>query len=205
VSWALLDPALSIGAGIFHLAMVLYQDDLWPVIEDEFGLLRADEVVARAGYPNAGDGLVSVQPGGAPLYPGFQVDSTGRPLPVFEDLRQLADRHDVPHDTALLWATISTIRRASCAPFMASSTSSGDSCDSACRALSVRQTPHQFGVVLHHPGVHRFELGTPVLASLRLASPTVLPSSLIGIHGSRLRRTAVEGSSFAYQCWRIGP
>jgi hypothetical protein len=86
--------------------MVHFQDDPWPAIEGEFGLLTADEVSARSGDADAVAGLMSVQCGGAPLYPSFQLDPVGQPLPVFEALRQLADHLDVPRNRALLWVTI---------------------------------------------------------------------------------------------------
>jgi hypothetical protein len=54
--------------------------------------------------------------------------------------------------------------------------------------LSICQATHQFGVVLHHPGVDRFEFGTSAFAALRLASLIVLLNSLLGIHTFRLRR-----------------
>lgn len=89
-------------------------ENLYAAIEEEFGLLSSTEVgrlmgstakapraltyrVHRAGR------LVGIRRARGVLYPGFQFDDTGRPLPVVAALRAVAVQPDRSEEAVIQW------------------------------------------------------------------------------------------------------
>ncbi|XKH58529.1 hypothetical protein LG293_15870 (plasmid) [Citricoccus nitrophenolicus] len=84
-------------------------ESLWKKIDEEFGLLSAEQVSQRVGASKgyASDArrhgrLLGVKRLRSILYPAFQFDQSGV-LPLMRQLIEVSRRHEVPEEAVLLW------------------------------------------------------------------------------------------------------
>lgn len=93
-------------------------ENVWRMIDEEFGLLTAAEVAqtvgstAKSAKSYAADArkagrLLGVKRMNRLLYPGFQVNDAG-PLPVIRQLHNAAQRLEIGEEAVLLWLTAPT-------------------------------------------------------------------------------------------------
>lgn len=78
-------------------------ESVWNSIEQEWGLLNPDEVDQREGEVR-----IAIRRNGRTVFPGFQFDAAGRPLPWVAPLMELARERGHSPEDVMLWVVAPT-------------------------------------------------------------------------------------------------